>query len=186
MQINISTNAKELVVHFSKIEEGLIDFTIPLKKSAIYMLSSISRNFSSQGRPIPWIPLSPMTLELRRKGKSSGSPQILRDTGELFNSIVVSEPQNNTISVGTNLKKAPKLQYGGENIIPSHTENVKSYYRRSKGKRTQVKAFSRKMPTRKYKIPARPFIMFQNEDVEVLQELFIDYVKKVIKDNANK
>lgn len=78
-----------------------------LNNIGIYMRGSIDRNFRYQGRPRKWVPLSPVTLQLREHG----GDRILEDTGHLRASIehrVVGDH----VEVGTNLIKARLLQFG--------------------------------------------------------------------------
>lgn len=63
-----------------------------------------------------WAPLAASTLAGRRKGKGGGSPQILRDTGRLLNSLSpgVDNPtvRHGQVIVGTNVPYAVFLHEG--------------------------------------------------------------------------
>lgn len=58
-----------------------------------------------------WEPLSPATVEARRKGPGTGEPRILRDTGVMKASISKKAGVAEAIA-GTNDPKAPFHQYG--------------------------------------------------------------------------
>ena len=179
--ISIKTNAQEVVVKLDKLTKNLTNFDPALKRSGEFMVSSIQRNFLAQGRPNAWAPLSPMTIANRRKGKGTGSPMILRDTGALFRSITYSPPTNNEVKIGTNMIYARKLQYGGTNVMPAHTETVKSFYRVRAGKREKVEGFQRKVPAKSFTVPPRPFVIIQSDDVPVLQDIFVQFVSEMKK-----
>jgi phage gpG-like protein len=182
INIQITTSADKTQQALIRMSEGFKDLSIPLKRSGEYMVSSVNRNFDAQGRPVPWKPLSSMTIAMRRKGGGMGSPLILQDTGTLRRSITYELMGIDSVRVGTNLPYASKLQFGGVNVIPAHREKVKSFYRIQKGKRVQVKEFERNVPSRTFTIPARPFIIFNEEDKVVIQKIFSDYVREVIKE----
>ena len=63
----------------------------------------------------PWEPLSEYTLEQRRKG--DGIVRILRDTGNLANSINYQVQQGRSVEIGTGVSYASTHQYG-EGGIP--------------------------------------------------------------------
>ena len=67
----------------------------------------------SKGGGGEWAPLAPSTIAGRRKGKGSGSPNILRDTGTLFGALTVGLPGN----VSKNIPKGVEDGVGGG---PSH------------------------------------------------------------------
>lgn len=78
-------------------------------------LSGVLQRFVDQKAPdgTPWKPLSPVTLDRRRK-KGRGA-QILRDTGRLMNSLSY-KTSGNTVTVFTNVKYAGTHQYGFKKI----------------------------------------------------------------------
>lgn len=179
IEISVKTNTENVGRVFVKLNSKLTDLTVPLKQSAIYMLGSVMRNFEAQGRPRPWAPLSRMTLQLRRKGMSFGSPMILQDTGMLKNSISYELMDGNSVRVGTNMPYASKLQYGGKSVIPAHRERVKSHTRKMGSRSVMIKAFDRDVPRRTFTTPARPFVLFQTEDKVEVRKIFLDYLQRL-------
>ncbi|HQU86358.1 MAG TPA: phage virion morphogenesis protein [Pyrinomonadaceae bacterium] len=115
----------------------------PLKAAGVVMLSSIQQNFKAQGRPQKWQKLSAATIAGRRKGKGKGKAQILIDKGRLKNSHSM-KVSSGGVEVGTNVIYAKRQHYG----FPG-----------GKGKG-------------KSKTPARPFVMFQDEDFDTIGQIF--------------
>jgi phage virion morphogenesis protein len=141
------------------IERDLEDMSIPLKRSGVYMLGSIDRNFRSQGRPKPWAPLSPLTIARRRTGKGTGSMRILQDTGRLKQSITTETAMRMkdkfTLGIGTSVPYARIHQQGGKQKLFN----------------------TGKMVT----IPKRPFLLFQDKDKDAINKIFDNYVSSIIK-----
>ena len=127
------------------------------------MLRSVQKNFAAQGRPTRWLPLSLSTLGiLARKVKRGGkgqtraharhsrltNKQILIDTVHLKNSINYQAIANG-VEVGTNTVYGLIHQMGGM---------------AGRG--------------RKVRIPARPYLVVQDEDVPRVEQILGDYVVK--------
>ena len=149
-----------------------------LKQIGLYMLGSIEKNFEAEGRPIRWIPLSPMTIAGRRKGKSPYGIKILSDTGNLRNSINLNVREDGSgVAIGTNVKYAPAHQFGSN--VPKHitiVKRAKSLRMLRAGKTKKA----RKMVAPFFKIPKRPFLMFQNEDVESIRSIIVTNLQEAI------
>jgi phage virion morphogenesis protein len=96
----------------------LTDFTEPLKQAGIHMEKSVSKNFSSGGRPNNWRPLQPATLARRRKGGAGG--RILQDSGQLKQSVTSNVDVKRLTKVqyefGSSKKHAGVHQYGYKHI----------------------------------------------------------------------
>jgi len=86
-------------------------------KWSIFGFKDIQQHFKDQsGSKGKWKPLSPITIERRRKGKGKGSAQILQDTGSLRNSlrpgIGLKDFQRDRIILFTSIKYAKKHDEG--------------------------------------------------------------------------
>ena len=123
----------------------------PLKAAGAYMLGSIEKNFRAQGRPVKWTPLSPQTLARRRKGRGKGKGQILIDTARLKNSMSSRLVSVPGVEIGTNVQYALRQHFG----YPGGTGRGHS------------------------KTPARPFLLFQDEDITELGEIFKRHVRRL-------
>lgn len=121
----------------------------PMRAAGVYMLGSIERNFKAQGRPEKWTALSESTLARRRKGRGKGKAQILIDTARLKNSVSM-RLTGDGVEVGTNVVYAPRQHFG---------------YEGGEG-RGQAKT------------PARPFLMFQDEDIDAIGDIFRQHIAR--------
>ena len=100
-----------------------------------------------------WEPLSPFTIAARRKGRGSGSPKILVDTGRLRSSITFAT-SNTDVFIGTNVVYGSLHQEGGK-----------------------VYPFGNKRAS-KVEVPARPFLGINektNENVFSVLKRFLDF-----------
>lgn len=76
-----------------------------LKLVGMRGLNWVNENFRRGGTEHAWAPLSPNTIASRRGG-GRGGVQILRDTGRMAQSFVVSQGSEPSVAVGTEDKKA--------------------------------------------------------------------------------
>ena len=121
----------------------------PLRAAGTLMLGSIEKNFKAQGRPTKWEKLKTATVSRRRKGRGKGKGQILIDTARLKNSHAMTV-NTDGVEVGTNVIDAPRHHFG----YPGGTGRGRS------------------------KTPARPFVMFQEEDVRDIGEIFKRHIAR--------
>ena len=166
MNVILTVNDRQLQAYMQKIWFNLRDLrgffvtVIPL------IHRSIAANFRQGGRPQKWKSLSPMTIATRKKEKTwpgfgSGQP-ILQRHGFLFQSIgTVNIMTKDTLMYGTNLKKAPALQWGRKEI--TGIANIPALTRRDGVK---VKAHKRRFKFGA--VPARPFVLFQPSDIKLI------------------
>jgi phage gpG-like protein len=155
---------------------------IPLKRCGILMLSSIDKNFREEGRPEKWIPLSEMTIAMRRKGKGKGKAKILQDTGIGRKSIVYNVVSDQEVQIGTPLEYMRIHQTGGSINLPArdiYPVNAKALHWVSDGK--DVFAMHVHQKARTVKIPKRQFLLFQEEDKTNIVKIFTEYLEEIIK-----
>ncbi len=124
----------------------------PLRAAGVLMLGSIEKNFKAQGRPTKWKALEETTLAGRRKGKGKGSSQILIDTARLKNSHSM-KVFTDGVAVGTNVIYGPRQHFG---------------YKAADGKSGRGHS----------ETPARPFLMFQDEDIRDIGKIFKRHIAK--------
>lgn len=119
----------------------------PMKAAGQHMVGSIVKNFNSSGRPKKWQKLAPSTVAGRRKGKGRGGLKILIDKGQLRNSHSI-RLRSDGVEVGTNMVQAKRQHFG---------------YPGGSGRGHA-------------KTPARPFVMFQDEDPEAIGRIFSQHI----------
>lgn len=120
-----------------------------MKAAGVYMLGSIEKNFRAQGRPEKWVGLSEATKNRRRKGRGKGGAKILIDTARLKNSHSMRLTSEG-VEVGTNVVYAPRQHFG----YPGGAGRGHS------------------------KTPARPFLMFQDEDIVEIGNIFKRHIAR--------
>lgn len=140
---------ESLMRRVKQLEKNVRDTERPLKAAGVYMLGSIERNFQAQGRPDKWTDLSDETLASRRKGRGKGKAQILIDTARLKNSMS-TRLTGEGVEIGTNVIYAPRQHFG---------------YEGGDG-RGQAET------------PARPFLMFQDEDIDAIGQIFRRHIER--------
>lgn len=160
-------------------------FKEPLTRAVVQvMIPSFKLNFESEGRPA-WEPLAPYTVE-RRKGREH---PILFRSGKL-KKVATSRAIWDISTVGAVISKLPgSVWYGtihqaGLGGFSQHLEAAR--------KKLGPEARPREVIMEAYDnyddagggrrgnaaIPARPFIMFQDEDEYAVQEVFFDWLEE--------
>ena len=150
-----------------------------MRELAAAMGDAVEENFKNQGRPA-WMGWSPAYAKKRAGG------QILQLSGRLAASIV-SESDNDSASVGSNVAYAAIHQFGGE--IKRKARNQDMHFRQKKngevGNRFVKKSKSNFVQTttvgaHTIKMPARPFLHLTEQDVEAMETTGLDYFRRVI------
>jgi phage gpG-like protein len=84
-----------------------------LEAAGLQLVALTKRAFSDPSlRAAPWRPLKPATIA--RKAKRGQSLEILRASGDLFQSITITKLTRNTVSVGSNKPYAAVQQLGSK------------------------------------------------------------------------
>jgi len=122
--------------------------------------ASIAQNFRKEGRPDKW--------KKSIRAKATGG-KTLSDTGTLKNSIVVDIGKRQQIIAGTGTVYAAVHQFGFKKTV-----DVKAHTRKLKHGSTTVNVKAHKM---KMNIPARPFLMVQDNDWEYIAEIILQGVE---------
>jgi phage gpG-like protein len=158
-----------LIVRTSEVDSALLDDIGTL------MLRSVFQNFESSGRPVAW---PPSQRVMKRGGKT------LVESGALEASGMIADRTEDSItaSFGVGLLYAKIHNFGG---IIQHP--------RMRASSRKVEAFNTPMNMRRRKmvkvgkyptvgtgsyeipIPARPFVMFQDEDKAKIFEMVLSY-----------
>lgn len=173
--IKMSLDSQELDDYLDKIEKrwgNLHPFFVAIRS---IMHRSIAMNFRLGGRPRTWKRHAEATVAMRKVRRTWGmgagglGQPILQEYGTLLRSFQHGYEGHHEvigskhIEWGTNLEKASTLQNGAP--ARSGTARIGQHRRKTpSGKMTTVRAHSRRF--RWGPVPARPFVLFQDEDVE--------------------
>ncbi len=144
MQITIEPSTVIFASAYGRLARGFKTFRVPLEASVRrVMIPSISQNFEEGGRP-PWERLSDATIERRdREGTLGGEPQdILVESGTLF---------------GDALRFA-RWEIGRTTAIYTNLPSRSAYGRFHQTGTTNM--------------PARPFVVIQEEDKDAIHHIF--------------
>lgn len=170
--INIRYDDKEVRAMFARIQRRLGDLTPAMKVIGQIVRTSVVRNFEKGGRP-KWKPLSRVTLALRKGTKILSRRGM---AGGLMGSIHAT-PHKDRVVVGTNKIYAAVHQFGAKKgSFGQFTAHIKEHMRKMGSKQVQVRAHARTVTLPWGDIPARPYLMVQNEDWTEIREAVTSYV----------
>lgn len=163
--LRVTTTGEEATFDFLRELAGRIgDVSTPLRAVGNVMLRSISENFEQEGRPVPWKPLAESTIftrigrgriigprgtVLKRAAARLATLKILQDRGFLKAGIHF-EVQGNVLRIGPT---GPSAVYGRIQQLGGQA-----------GRGHAVT------------IPARPYLLFQDEDLVEAKQLIRMYV----------
>jgi len=170
-------NTEKVKRELQKVAKRGSDARKPLKVIGLYMMRSIAKNFAEGGRPEKW----QQSLSAKLTGKRT-----LIQSAQLKNSITF-KATTRKLSIGTNKIYAKVQQFGGTIkpkskkalTVPIHADAVgmrasdfqNTFVKKGiifmKRGENAVPLFALK---KSVKIPARPFLLFQQEDVDFINK----------------
>jgi phage gpG-like protein len=174
--------------NINRLGADIRSFREPLKEAVQkVIIPSIQKNFEASGRPTAWEPLSEATHEIRqRMGWVGGDILILtgklrKTMGQLklwqineSNAILKSLPSN--VSYGG----IHQAGFGGASMsnLAKKTGSMKGAFEIMLDKQKQALRSGTKIEGvgGVASIPARPFVMFQDEDEDDIAEIFVDWL----------
>lgn len=162
----IKIDDSELQVVLRGIIQRCDDKRAGLEKIGGVVVESVRHNFHVGGRPTKWTPSKRAKAD-KIPGRTAAT---LRDTNRLMNSITSSVSADHVL-VGTNVVYAATHHYGAKQFsfgtvaakVSEHTRIARS------GKSYKVSAHTRKMRLPWGTIPARPFMLVQDEDIPTIE-----------------
>lgn len=178
MGLTLTLDRAKFDATIGRLLAGVEDFSDVSPSIATLLENSVRRNFREGGRPEKW-PRS------KRAGRDTGygeeSGQTLIDTARLMNSIV-GEGNKLSVTVGTNVAYAAAHHFGVDAII---TQQVREHVRRItqafgkpvEMKEVRVAAYRRQAHL---KLPARPFMLIQEEDWEDIHDIITAKLQTLI------
>lgn len=145
------------------------------------MQRSITLNFQQGGRPEAW------KISKRAKGQGRGrnkTGQTLLDTKILCNSLIGPSlngkciVDTDSLEIATNVPYAATHQYGAKKgSFGTFTAKVREHNRTIGSKICKVKAHTRKINLPWGDIPARPFLLVQDSDMNYLKKAIIKHLR---------
>ena len=154
MHIKLSAEDKETVRLLGGLVQQLSNLKPAMQDIGEIVRTSVERNFAARGRPA-WKP----SIRARLSGGET-----LSDTARLRRSFTVRATER-SVAVGTNVEYAAVHQFGAKKgSFGVVTASVREHLRKVAGKEVTVKAHTRKQILPWGDIPARPFLMVQDED----------------------
>ena len=150
----------------------------PIKDSAYYMFDSIERNFKAQGRPVRWTPWS-LAYKKGTRDKVGYPELILQLAGSIKSTGSNTSPKKNVRVFALRLKRSLSIGRGlsmkrdgffiGTNVSYARIHQMGG--RAGRGGRSNI--------------PARPYVMYQTQDVAIITSLFQNWVNKIGQPKAN-
>lgn len=161
IDIEVEIKDAEIRGMLSRMNESLVDMTPAMKVIGEILVSSATRNFQAQGRPVRWKP--------SHRVEASGG-QTLSLTGRLRRSLTRSAEKDRAIA-GTNVVYASTHQFGAKKgAFGTVVANVAAHVRNTARGKVNVKAHARTQQAPWEDIPARPFLLVQEEDWKEIRE----------------
>lgn len=178
IEISIEPAPVILVASFNKLGEDVRSFKEPLKRSVQQVLApSIRKNFVDSGRPDPWAPLTEKTKKTKRRdGYGRNANKILKRTGRL-------QRLASTLSIwdidGLNgeavLNPPSEIFYGAIHQAGFELVNIKEKV----NKKTGNVSFDTSIGG----LPARPWALIQDEDVNEIERVFEEWINERVEAN---
>lgn len=155
------------------------------------MQPSIRKNFRQRGRPTKWQPLAPFTLQRKGMEGISDGDKPLHRTGKLekgaasFRIWTISDNSATVKNLPQNIWYGAIHQEGHGGFAPFMSAAQKNLGKGANFRDVVRHAFelldeARGGPQghRKVVIPQRRFIMFQDDDLDDIQEIFADWLER--------
>jgi phage gpG-like protein len=139
---------------FDGILDGLENMDPFWDAVEMHMIDSLTQNFESEGRPTKWEPLAEWTIE------EKGSSKILQDTGALKGSINSQNTQRDGDTLEIWAGEAHGLFHQYADLDP-------------------MSQFGMINKNDKYPMPMRPFMLFQENDIDVIESIAYNYLKDI-------
>lgn len=180
----------------NKLGFDIADFKEPLQKSIKeVMIPSFEKNFAAEGRP-SWVPMSEATKAIRQGrigGGGGGGSKLLNRTGAL-RAVVTQESLWSVTDTFAAVRELPasvwygnvqQAGYGG--MARQVKAQMKKGVSAQAAAKAALKALDKKILSgaaasggAAVNIPARPFVMFQDEDEDAIMEVFDKWLGEIM------
>lgn len=162
--IDIQIDNANVINSLERLYTALVNRAPLMADIAGIMADAVEENFAQEGRP-KWLGLKP-------PGRPGG--KILQDSGRLASSITPAS-DNDSALVGTNVKYAAIHQFGGK--TRPHEIRPRNGKALAFGGRVLAKVNHPGSD-----IPARPFLVLTDSDVEEIEEAVSEYLRRAAGD----
>ncbi len=183
-------NLAEVGIYLGGLAQRAQDMRVLLARFGIQAIRSIERTFEAGGRPRRWVPWSVFTAaneagqlynksgaltSSRKRSAGARTGKVLVDSGRLKNSVTARVVGRDTLAIGTNVIYGRIHQLGGRVKIPPitmpHGRAMRWYLPGGQP------VFRRATSAHTVTIPARPWLVLQEEDLQILRRWVTDHVK---------
>jgi phage gpG-like protein len=185
-QLTFSPSVGIIARDIDKMEVDIRSFREPLKRAIKQVvIPSIQKNFEAEGRPA-WEPYSEATYEIRERMGDAPPSKLLNKTGALQDVMkqigIWTINQNAAILLDLPARVSyGKIHQGGYSKGSMSVQIKKSgsaaqAFRDLNSKIKKAIATGTTIQDFNFSIPARPFIMIQEEDVPEIQRVFAEWL----------
>lgn len=172
--VSMKVRSREVLGMLFGVRARMEDRPALLKIAGQILVTSIQRNFEVGGRPTKWAPLSPVTLK-RRKGNK---PLVVKGMGGGLMGSIHYVVEGDKLKVGTPKVQGGTLHFGAKKgafgtvavKVAAHTRVTEKYGE------IAVKAHTRNQAIPWGDIPARNFVVVQDEDRVNIQRTAQDFL----------
>lgn len=174
VEIRFDIDDTEVTQWLNDSIDKMRDFKPLLRKFQVQMIRSFSLNFVREGRPNRWAKLRPNTIASRR----AGSSRVLQDTGRLRMSAIARRAPGNITKMSPNvLRMGSSVPYAAFHEFGTRPYTIRPKRRKflsfmtADGGRVFAKV------VRHPGLRPRPFVLIQDEDLDVMEQLAADYAE---------
>lgn len=167
MRIDVAINDREVRALLSAIERRAGNMRPGMELIGDIVRRSVQRNFQEGGRPDEW-----------KSSNNGGKTLIGKGMGGGLMGSITYEARDHSVEVGTNKVYAAVHQFGINRKVNvrAHRVKVKSRDIRRGGKLSAMGVGFVKAHDRLMKIPARPYLLVQDEDWKEIHRALARYI----------
>ena len=183
MDVSVTIKDKNVRKLLERIQKRTRNLKPAMSLIGEIVQESIERNFETGGRPRRWKALSETTKEQRRRRNQwPGQTLIVHGKAGGLMGGINYRPASDRVTIGVKKAYAAIQHFGAKKgSFGTVQAKVKEHVRRLKSGETQrVRAHTRNTKIPWGDIPARPFMMVQDEDWNEIRESLWDYLLEVV------
>lgn len=187
MKVEIEVRDQGIRELLGELRRKSEDLTEVMETIGTLIFRSVEKNFAAEGRwsvvnsfiggSRKWDQLKPSTVA-RRKKMGKGPHPILQVSGGLAASVQTLQVTKDSVVVGTNKEYAAMHQFGAKKgELGTIRARIAEHMRTGKsGTKHKVRAHDRTVQVPWGDVPARPFLVVQEEDLAEIRETILFYL----------